>query len=129
MDTDVALVPAETRFDAFLRAPGHEGRIRFLRVMSRDRIVGVQRVNTALHRGLEESNTGLMLGDIANRNFVIARGDDIVFDTIRRMWRRGAFVAVVVRKVGCRAPTNVWDVISKEHAADSVAETIQTYPG
>ena len=129
MDTDVALVPAETGFDAFLRAPGHEGRMRYLLVTSGERIVGVQRVNTALHRGLEETNTGLTLGDVVNRNFVIAREDDIVFDTIRRMWRRGAFMAVVVSKGGVPRAGDVRGVISKEHVADSVAETIQIYPG
>ena len=129
MDGDFALVPADTGFDAFLRAPENQARMRYLLVTSGDRIVGVQRVNTALHRGLEEARTGLTLGDVANRNFIIAREDDIVFDTIRRMWRRGAFMAVVVGRGGVPRAGDVRGVISKEHVADSVAETIQIYPG
>jgi CIC family chloride channel protein len=129
MDTDFALVPAETSFDAFLRAPGNEGRMRYLLVTSGDRIVGVQRVNTSLHRGLEGADTGLTFGDVANRNFVIAREDDIVFDIIRRMWRHGAFMAIVVGKRGIPHTGDVKGVISKEHVADSVAASIQIYTG
>ena len=129
MDTDFVLVPAGTGFDAFLRAPENQGRMRYLLVTSGDRIIGVQRVNTALHHGLEAAKTGLTLGDVANRNFVIAREDDIVFDTIRRMWRRGAFMAVVVGKGGVPRARDVKGVISKEHVADSVATSIQIYPG
>jgi len=97
---------------------------------SGDRIVGVQRVNTSLHRALEGADTGVTLGDVANRNFVIAREDDIVFDIIRRMWRRGAFMAIVVAgKSGVPRGADIKGVISKEHVADSVAASIQIYPG
>jgi chloride channel protein, CIC family len=131
MDTDFALVPAETSLDAFLRAPENQGgRMRYVLVTSGNHLVGVQRVNTSLHRGLEEgADTGLTLGDVANRNFVIARQDDIVYDTIRRMWRHGAFMAVVVGNSGIPHPRDVKGVISKEQVADSVAASIQIYPG
>ena len=136
MDTDFALVPAETSFDAFLSSPENQGRMRYVLVTSRAgdrRIVGVQRVNTSLHRGLAEgAGTGpVTLGNVANRIFVIAREDDIVFDIIRRMWRRGAFMAVVVgRAPGSGIPRagDVRGVITKEHVADSVAASIRIYP-
>jgi chloride channel protein, CIC family len=129
MDKDFALVPAETSFDAFLRADSGGG-MRYVLVTSGDHIVGVQRVNTGLHRGLEEgADTGVTLGDVANRNFVIARENDIVFDTIRRMWRHGAFMAVVVGGGRIPHPRDVKGVISKEQVADSVAASIQIYPG
>ncbi|HEV2098055.1 MAG TPA: hypothetical protein VGR45_03915 [Stellaceae bacterium] len=67
------------------------------------------------------------MGDVANRNFVIAREDDIVFNIIRRMWRRGAFMAVVVGKGGIPRAGDVRGVISKEHVADSVAASIEIY--
>jgi chloride channel protein, CIC family len=129
MDTDFALVPADTSFDAFLRAPENKGGMRYLLVTSGDRIIGVQRVNMGLHRGLEGADTGISLGDVANRNFVIARETDIVFDVIRRMWRRGAFMAVVVGKAGVPHAADVKGVISKEHVADSVAASVQIYQG
>ena len=129
MATDFVMVPAETGFDSFLSAEENQGRMRYVLVTSGDRIVGVQRVNTTLHHGLEGAATGLTVGGVANRNFVIARENDIVFDVIRRMWRRGAFMAVVVGKTGIPRPRDVKGVISKEHVADSVAASIQIYPG
>jgi chloride channel protein, CIC family len=128
MATDFALVPAETSFDAFLKDGKRRGGMRYVLVTKGGRIIGVQRVNTGLHHGLEGADTGVTLGDVANRNFVIAREDDIVFDTIRRMWRHSAFMAVVVGGGRIPHPRDVKGVISKEHVADSVAASIQIYP-
>jgi CIC family chloride channel protein len=128
MDTDFALVSAEMSFDAFLRAPGDQQRMRHLLVVSGNRIVGVQRVNMSLHHEFEGADSGITMGHVANRNFVLARDDDIVFDIIRRMWRHGALMAVVVGKRGIPRVGDVHGVISKEHVADSVAASIQIYP-
>jgi CIC family chloride channel protein len=50
-----------------------------------------------------------------------------VFDAIRRMWRRGRAMGVVVS--GGRMPRadDVVGVITKEHIADSVAASIRPY--
>lgn len=94
----------------------------------KNRIIGVLRVNTALRRGLEDRYTGVNLGQIAQRNFTVARADDIAYDVIGRMWRKSAAMAVVV-KSDRRIPeaADVLGVISKEHVADSVAESIIPY--
>jgi CIC family chloride channel protein len=91
------------------------------------RIVGVQRVNTGLRRGLESAYTGITLGDVVRTNFTIAREDDVVFDVIRRMWRRGGSMAIVVKGGRVPRPDDVVGVITKEHIADSVAESIRPY--
>jgi CIC family chloride channel protein len=123
MDSDFTVLPADSSFRAFLNAPENEGRMRYLLVASGDRVVGVQRVNTRLHEALKGADPGVTLGDIANGNFVVARDADIVFDVIRRMWQRNAFMAVVVGDSG-----DIMGVISKEQVADSVAASIQIYP-
>jgi CIC family chloride channel protein len=128
MATDIVVLPAETRFDEFLRMPGDRVGMRHLLVTSGDRIVGVQQIDTSLWHGLENSSIGTTLGDVANRRFVVAREDDIVFDIIRRMWRRDAFMAIVVAGRGIPRAGNVRGVIGKEHVADSVAASIQIYP-
>jgi CIC family chloride channel protein len=128
MATDIVLLPAATRFDEFLRMPGDRVCLRHLLVTSGDRIIGVQRMNASLWHGLEHSSIATTLGDVANRRFVVAREDDIVFDVIRRMWRRDAFMAIVVAGRGIPRAGNVRGVISKEHVADSVAASIQIYP-
>ena len=52
-----------------------------------------------------------------------------MFNVIGRMWRRNAVMTVVVR--GDRMPraSNVIGLITKEHVADSVAESIKPYSG
>ncbi len=128
MDRDILVLPHTTAFDDFLRLPEHEGRMRHVVVTRDDKISGVLRVNTALRRGLEGSFTGLSLGDVASPNFTIARGDDIMFNVIGRMWRRKAIMAIVVEAEE-RIPRtkNIAGLITKEHVADSVAESIRPY--
>ncbi len=97
MDTEVFLAPAEMTFDAFLAQPDNNGRMRHLAVTEGNRIVGVLRVNTALRQASEGARSSVTLGTLASRRFTIVREDDIVFDVIRRIWRREAVMAA------CRA--------------------------
>ena len=66
--------------------------MRHVVVIEGNRIVGVLRVNTALRRGSPKAarDSGVKLRDIASRNFTIAREEDIMFNVIRRMWRKKA---------------------------------------
>jgi chloride channel protein, CIC family len=132
MDTDFTVLPAETSFAAFLRAPDNDGRMRHVVVTKGARVAGVLRVNTGLRQGLAETGAGggATLGELATRNFVIARGDEVMFDVIRRIWRRNSFMAVVVGKErGTPRAADVLGVITKDHVADSVAASIEIYPG
>ncbi len=127
MDKDILVLPEETPFDAFLKIPEHLGRLRHVVVTRGETITGVLRVNTALRRGQEEAFAGITLGDVATTDFTIAREEDIMFNVIGRMWRRKATMAVVA--AGGRVPrkAGVIGVITKEHVADSVAESIRPY--
>jgi chloride channel protein, CIC family len=127
MDKDVLVLPAETDFDKFLRQQEHQGAMKHVVVVRNNRIFGVLRVNTALRRGLEAAYTGVTLGDVAQRDFTIAREDDVAFDVIERMWRKGGAMAVVVGCKGVPTDADVRGIITKEHVADSVAENIKDY--
>jgi CIC family chloride channel protein len=128
MDTDVLVLPAQASFDAFLRRPEHDGRMRHVVVTQKGWLYGVIRVNTGLRRGLEGTNTGVTLGDVANRNFVVVGEDDVVFDVIKRLWRKGGVMAVVISGHGVPRGGDVVGVITKEHVADSVASSVKMYP-
>jgi CIC family chloride channel protein len=128
MATDVFLAPAEMSFDTFLAQPDNEGRMRHVVVTEGNRLLGVLRVNTALRQASENALTSVALRDLANRHFTIVRDDDIVFDVIQRIWRRGAVMAVVVKGGGVPRPGDVVGVITKEHVADSVASSVKVYP-
>ncbi len=128
MDSDVLVLPAEDSFDAFLRQHEAEGRLRHVVVTQKGHLYGVIRVNTGLRRGLEGARTGITLGDVASRDYTIVGEDLVAFDVIDRMWRKKAFMAVVVRGRGVPRGEDVVGVITKEHVADSVASGIRLYP-
>jgi CIC family chloride channel protein len=128
MDADIQVLPAEQSFDEYLRQPEHAGRLRYVVVTEKGHIYGVIRVNTGIRRGLEGTHTGVSLGEVASRNFTIVREDETAFDVIRRMWRRNAIMAVVVRGLGVPRGSDVAGVITKEHVADSVADSVKAYP-
>jgi chloride channel protein, CIC family len=128
MDVDIQVMPADASFDDYLRQPEHAGRLRHVVVIDKGHIYGVIRVNTGLRRGLESAHTGVSLRDVASRNFTVVREDETAFDVIRRMWRRNAIMAVVVRGRGVPREGDVAGVITKEHVADSVADSIKAYP-
>jgi chloride channel protein, CIC family len=128
MDADIQVLPAEASFDDYLRQPEHAGRLRHVVVTDKGHIYGVIRVNTGLRRGLEGAHTGVSLRDVASRNFTVVREDETAFDVIRRMWRRNAIMAVVVRGRGVPRASDIAGVITKEHVADSVADSIKAYP-
>ncbi len=130
MDPEVHVLPAEDSFDAFLSAHADEGRLRHVVVTKQGHIIGVIRVNTGIRRGLAGTHTGVSLGDVASREFTIVDEDAVVSDVIERMWRKHAIMAVVVRELRRGPPRgkDVAGVITKEHVADSVAESLTIYP-
>jgi CIC family chloride channel protein len=127
MDKDVMVLPHNMAFDEFLRLPEHEGRMRHVIITRDGRISGALRVNTSLRRGLEGSFGGLCLGDIASSHFTIAHGEEIMFTVIGRMWRRQSGVSIVLDAPQIPRAPNVIGVITKEHVADSVADSITPY--
>ncbi|MDE2513914.1 MAG: chloride channel protein [Alphaproteobacteria bacterium] len=127
MDTDILVLPAGTDFDAFLRQSENTGPLKHVVVTDGGRIVGVLRINTSIRRGLENAHSSVKLGDVAQKKFTVAHEDDIAFDVIDRMWREDAAMAVIVRNVTEVRAADVCGIISKEHIADSVAESIRPY--
>ena len=129
MDADVVLAPAEMCFDDFLgRHAGYLGRMCHVAVTEGNRVVGAVRVNMALPHESTKQHPGMTMGDIASHAYTIVHEDDIVFDVIRRIWRKDATMALVVRGHGVPRPADIAGVITKEHVADSVAASIKVYP-
>ena len=56
------------------------------------------------------------------------RKDEVAFEVIRRLWRKNALMAVVVRGHGVPRGNDVVGVITKEHVADAVADSVKIYP-
>jgi chloride channel protein, CIC family len=129
MEKDFQLLPTSTGFDEFLRMPEHGGTLRHIVVTDGDRIAGTLRVNTSLRHGLEGAYTGVSLGSVASETFTIAHENDIMFDVIQRFWGKNASMIVVVRGTGVPRASDAVGVITKEHIADSVADSVRPYAG
>ena len=127
MEKDFQLLPRSTGFDEFLRMPEHGGTLRHIVVTDGERIAGTLRVNTSLRHGLEGAYTGVSLGSVASETFTIAHENDIMFEVIHRFWRKDASMIVVVRGTGVPRASDVVGVITKEHIADSVADSVRPY--
>ena len=84
-------------------------------------------MNTSLRRGLEHSFVGISLGEIASPHFTIAHGEEIMFTVIGRMWRRESGMSIVLDATQIPRAQNIIGVITKEHVADSVADSIKPY--
>ena len=127
MQRDVTIVAADADFDAFLRHNASRSGFKHVVVTRGNHICGVVRVNTSLRRGVEAAYSGIHCGDVAQRKFTIAREGDIMFDVVQRMARHDASMAVVVRDKSRGRPSDIVGVISKEHIANSVAESIKPF--
>ena len=126
MDKDLLVLRDDMGFDAFLRLPDHGGRMRHVVITHASEILGVLRVNTALRHGLEGAYTSLTLGEVAIRHFTMAGVDEVMFDVIGRMARARTTMIIVFHGTG-RGAGDIAGLITKEHIADSVSESISTY--
>ena len=127
MERDVNILPAEADFETFLRENANEHGFKHIVVTRGSHIAGVVRVNTSLRHGVERAYSGVRLGDVAQRNFTLVRDNDIMFDVVQRMARRDAGMALVTAKHGRWRPSQIVGIISKEHVADSVADSIKPF--
>ncbi|MFZ2066336.1 MAG: chloride channel protein [Xanthobacteraceae bacterium] len=127
MDRNMVVMPADADLDEFLRQHGAGNGFKHVVVARGNHIVGVVRINTGIRRGIEAAYSGVTMATIAQRNFTLARENDIVFDIVQRMSRRSAAMAVVMKTGGRGRPSEVVGIISKEHIADSVADSIKPF--
>ena len=81
MDPSVLILPAEETFQSFLRSHKTQRRFHHVVVTQEGRLFGVIRINAALWRGMQSAQTSVTLGDVASRDFTIAREDA---DRVRR---------------------------------------------
>ena len=128
MDRDLRVVPATVHLEELpIRSEdGHA--VTHIVIAEKTHIIGAIHVNTALARASQEAQSGATLADIASRNFCIVRESDVFFKVIRRMRRKEAEIAVVVRDRGGPRSDNVAGVITKELIADSVATSATVFP-
>jgi len=127
MEQDVLVLEEGTPFSAFLNLAAAQGGLRHVVVTRDGMVVGCVRVNTDLRRTLGIAAGDVRLGDLMDTNFIIVRQAEVAFDVITSMWNRKVSMAIVVSEEG--GTEHVLGVITKEHVADTVARSVQIYPG
>jgi CIC family chloride channel protein len=127
MDRDVLVLDEATPFATFLKLALVQGGLRHVVVTRAGTVIGGLRVNTDLRRTLGVAAGDVRLGDLVNPGFIIVRESEVAFDVIKTMWNRKATIAIVVSQEG--GTERVLGVITKEHVADTVARSVQIYPG
>ena len=85
MERDTVVMPADADLDEFLRQHGAGNGFKHVVVAGGNHIVGVVRINTGIRRGIEAAYSGVTMATIAQRNFTLARENDIVFDIVQRI--------------------------------------------
>jgi CIC family chloride channel protein len=124
---DVAVLDEATRFSAFLAMSESLGGLRHVVVTRRNHIVGAIRINIDLRRAVGAGGADVTLGELARPHFTVVRENAATFEVIDRMRRKGAAMALVIPAAGYPDATRILGVITKEHIADSVADSIALY--
>lgn len=128
MDREFLLVDGSMTFADFMRLPAGSDVLRHAVVTRGSHIIGVLRVNATLHKALSTEKGSASMAELAVRNFILVKGNSVVFDLMARLWRRRAVMAVVMDSSNRAAPERVIGVITKEHIADEVASSVRIYP-
>ncbi len=129
MERDVLVLDEATPFAAFQDMAAAQGGLRHVVVTRDGKIVGGLRVNTDLRTALGAAAGGVLLGSLVRPNFTTVRESDVAFDVITNIRQRRAAMAIVISRPRGADPERVLGVITKEHVADTVARSVQIYPG
>jgi CIC family chloride channel protein len=129
MERDVLVMDEATLFTSFLGMAAAHGGLRHVVVTKAGRIIGGLRVNVSLRRAAGAGADDTKLGDLVGKDFVIVREDDIAFDVIKTITNAHAAMAIVIAGTANAASEKVAGVITREHIADTVARSVQIYPG
>ena len=111
MDRRVLVVDGATNYDARLRVAVMEGGLRFVVLTNAEDIIGVLRRD-----------------NLTDPDFVVVRKDQSMLEVLTALRRCGAMLGVVTEP----NPTGVdavIGIITKDKVADTVADSVQVYPG
>lgn len=129
MTSDQLYIDASLRISEAIEKIGPSPAAKPLVVMEGDRIAGVIPDVTALY-AVAGDQGHKALKDVITEDFVVVVDDMNMYDVIKRMERRKARAAVVVRPCrGVPRQDDVRGVITKSHIADSVVSSMQHYIG
>jgi len=129
MERDVLVLDAATLFSAFLGLANAQGGLRHVVVTERGKIIGGLRVNVSLRRALGAAADEVTLGALVAKNFVIVNEHDVAVNVLKTISRAHAAMAIVISRTAPGEPDKVAGVITREQISDTVARSVELYPG
>jgi CIC family chloride channel protein len=129
MERDVLVLEADTLFSAFLDLSAAHGGLRHVVVTRAGKIIGGLRVNVSLRRALGAAADAVTLGELVAKNFVIVNEHDVAVKVLKAISREHAAMAIVISRTAPGAPDEVAGVITREQISDTVARSVELYPG
>ena len=128
MEKDVTILPADADFDAFLRQHASEGGFKHVVVTRGNHIAGVVRVNTELAPRRRGRPTAAFTSATSRSAISRSRARATSCSTSFSAWRATTPAWRWWSKTSGRwRPSEIVGVISKEHIADSVADSIKPF--
>ncbi len=132
MNRDFLLLPAELTIGEIAEQYDARRALRPVVVTHGERIAAVAQIEIGTERSRSIFDKSARLGDVAHRDFILAREDAVMFDVIARLARRKAAAVLVVSRAIGRShvprPEDVRGIITKERVADEVADSLEVYP-
>jgi len=125
MDVKFAVMPAETKLVDAIESL-RDKKTRHVVVTHDGRITAVLRLDPSLYE-LENMRTRAILGALGDRDFILSRQKDTVFDTLKRLSRHHAENALVIKGRGVPRADDVVGVISKHAIGSTVVAGFSTY--
>jgi CIC family chloride channel protein len=129
MERDMLVLDEATLFTAFLDMAADRGGLRHVVVTKAGKIIGGLRVNVSLRRAAGAGADDATLGALVGKDFIIVRENDVAFGVIQNITHARASMAIVIGNTADDGSTEVAGVITREHIADTVARSVQIYPG
>ncbi|WP_339834413.1 chloride channel protein [uncultured Parvibaculum sp.] len=124
MDDDIAIMPADAAIDTVAAALAETRMPHFLILEDKGRILGVVPRDHLRRFPGGSGGAPQTMRDLAVTDTVIVRENNILEEVIRRIGRRNATLALVVRdKPGVPRPEDVMGIIGKSQIADTMLRT------
>jgi len=127
MEKNAAVLDAGVLFSEFMK-PAASG-LRHVVVTKEGRPFGVIRVNADLRRAIGTVAQSVTLGELCQRDFIIVRESEAMYEVISGMSKEQAVAAVVMANETGKGPAVVRGIITKDYIADAVAGSIDIYAG
>ena len=129
MERDVLVLEETTSYASFRQMAAAQGGAQHVVVTRGGTIIGGIFVDAELRLALEATASEVKLKALVQPRFTVVHESDVAFDVIKKLSKSRATMAIVISGTPSRTEQTVLGVITKDHLADTVARSVEIYPG